>query len=290
VPWIAAKHPDRANDVTYPDSFGIDSDYDYDTVWAKAVELGLPLSVHTDTQGLSERRSISRYMFNHIGMFAAGGEHFTKALFFGGVTRRFPKLRIAVLEGGVSVGGRVFADLVSRWQKRNAETVENMNPDNIDRDLAFDLFRRYGGKLSGRDQAELTEALRLRAPEVAPEYRDDFRACGIMRAEEIADLWVRNFYFGCEADDPLNAVAFDRRVNPFGVQIKAILGTDLGHWDVTNMRDTVAEAYELVEHGLMTDADFKAFVFTNQVEVYAGNNPDFFKGTRVEAEAAKALA
>ena len=36
--------------------------------------------------------------------------------------------------------------------------------------------------------------------------------------------------------------------------------------------------------------DFKAFVFTNAVRLHAGMNPDFFKGTVVEAEAGQVLA
>jgi hypothetical protein len=38
-------------------------------------------------------------MFNHIGHFADASEAFAKALFFGGATRRFPKLRIGFIEG-----------------------------------------------------------------------------------------------------------------------------------------------------------------------------------------------
>jgi len=50
------------------------------------------------------------------------------------------------------------------------------------------------------------------------------------------------------------------------------------------------EARELADDGLITERDFRDFVFTNPVEFWAGMNPDFFKGTRVEKEAATALA
>jgi hypothetical protein len=52
----------------------------------------------------------------------------------------------------------------------------------------------------------------------------------------------------------------------------------------------LAEAYELVEGGHMTDADFRAFAFTNAVLLYGGMNPSFFEGTRVESEARTILA
>ena len=50
------------------------------------------------------------------------------------------------------------------------------------------------------------------------------------------------------------------------------------------------EAHELADEGLITEQDFRDFVFTNPVEFWGGMNPDFFKGTRVEKAAAAALA
>ena len=45
---------------------------------------------HTPGMGWGSRRSVSSYMYNHIGSFAASMEAFCKSLFLGGVTRRFP--------------------------------------------------------------------------------------------------------------------------------------------------------------------------------------------------------
>ena len=52
----------------------------------------------------------------------------------------------------------------------------------------------------------------------------------------------------------------------------------------------LAEAWEQVEEKLMSRDDFRDFTFTNMVRLQAGLNRDFFKGTAVEAEAAKVLA
>jgi len=52
----------------------------------------------------------------------------------------------------------------------------------------------------------------------------------------------------------------------------------------------LTEAWELVEDGLICEADFHDFVFGNPVRLWAGNNPDFFKGTVVESAARAALA
>ncbi len=64
---------------------------------------------------------------------------------------------------------------------------------------------------------------------------------------------------------------------------------DLGHWDVTDMGHAAAEAYEQVESGLFTKEDFRKFGFENSLHLYADNNPNFFKGTAVETEAAAVL-
>ena len=98
------------------------------------------------------------------------------------------------------------------------------------------------------------------------------------------------FYFGCEADDPVNAWAFNRKANPMGARLNALFSSDIGHFDVPDMADVVPEAHELVEHGLLSDDDFRDFMFGNAVRFWGEVNPDFFKGTVVEKPAAELLA
>ena len=96
------------------------------------------------------------------------------------------------------------------------------------------------------------------------------------------ELFVDRFWFGCEADDPVTVHAFDRRANPFGAALRAVFGSDNGHWDVPDMAGVVAEAWELVEHEVMRPDDFRDFMFVNPLRLHAGMNPDFFTGTRIE--------
>jgi predicted TIM-barrel fold metal-dependent hydrolase len=103
-------HPDAARALTWLDFFGLDSEYDYDPFWARAVELGIPLTTHSGSQGWEARSSISNYQFNHIGHFAQASDALAKSLFFGGVTRRFPKLRVGLLEGGAAWGAQLWND------------------------------------------------------------------------------------------------------------------------------------------------------------------------------------
>jgi hypothetical protein len=60
--------------------------------------------------------------------------------------------------------------------------------------------------------------------------------------------------------------------------------------NLPDMRDTAREAWELVDHGLIHKADFRAFVFTNPVLAKARVNPDFFAGTVVADAAASLLS
>ena len=46
----------------------------------------------------------------------------------------------------------------------------------------------------------------------------------------------------------MNAIAFGK-LNPFGAQLNAIYSSDIGHFDVIDMREPLPEAYELVEDG-----------------------------------------
>jgi hypothetical protein len=68
-----------------------------------------------------------------------------------------------------------------------------------------------------------------------------------------------------------------------------VFGSDISHWDVPDMTEPVAEAWEGVEDGRFDEDDFRALVFGNPVRLHAGANPAFFAGTAVEAAAADEL-
>jgi hypothetical protein len=48
------------------------------------------------------------------------------------------------------------------------------------------------------------------------------------------------------------------------------------------MRECAEEAYELVADGLFDRDQLREFLFTNAVEFWTANNPDFFAATAVE--------
>ncbi len=203
----------------------------------------------------------------------------------GGVTRRFPSLKFAFLECGVGWACNLYADLVSHWEKRNLKSLENTNPANLNRELLIDLYSRYGGKMVEGKLDQVRSGLGLLdVDREDPAMLDEWAACRIERAEDIRDLFLSKFYFGCEADDPITSWAFNTKVNPFESHLRVLFSSDIGHWDVTDMSEVVAEAYELVDKGLITEKDFRDFVFTNPVSFYTGVNPEFFKGTVIETQ------
>jgi predicted TIM-barrel fold metal-dependent hydrolase len=289
VPSVANDDPDVNRLSVYYEVFGIDSDYDYDPVWAKCREVKIAPTFHSTGSNQALRNSPTNFTYNHIGHFADAGHAAAKAIFLGGVTRRFPELRFAFLEGGVGWGAQLFGDLMEHWERRNIRALENMKPEKLDRDMLMSYVEKYGYK-------EHADALRARDGWPDPELRstggltelDDFAACKFTRKEDWIDLFVTPYYFGCEADDRMNATAF-LKLNPFDAQLNAIYSSDIGHFDVIDMREPLAEAFELVEDGYISDANFRDFVFTNAVKLWGTQNPDFFKGTRVEKEAAAVL-
>lgn len=61
----------------------------------------------------------------------------------------------------------------------------------------------------------------------------------------------------------------------------------MGHFDVVDMTEVLEEAYELVEHGLITPDNLREFLFENPVRLHTALNPGFFAGTVVADAAAK---
>jgi predicted TIM-barrel fold metal-dependent hydrolase len=296
IPAFAEPQSEAAKRAVWFDALGLDSEYDYDPVWAKCVELGVVPTFHTGSRGYGLRVSPSNFVYNHIGHFGVAHEAVCKALFLGGVTRRFPKLKFAFLEGGVGWACQLYADLIGHWEKRNLAALEEVNPKNLDQALLVELARAYGGSemaeaLRGKDAVLDTSTFPQGSNDVGGITNlDDYSACKIERAEDIRELFAQNFYFGCEADDRINAWAFNQHYNPLGARLNALFGSDIGHFDVQNMADVVPEAYELVEDGLISEEDFRDFMFTNPVRFWGEANPDFFKGTVIEKEAAALLA
>lgn len=264
------------------DTFGLDSEYDYDPFWKRAVELNAPLSAHSSAAAFIDRISPTNYSYS-AGQFAATGEALAKSLFLAGVLNRFPELRIGLMEGGVAIGVRIYGDMVGRFEKRSKDGLDNLDLRKLDTAELARLAEKYSPRLVDVPQERLVPYLGTE------DVVDDFELSGVDSVADIRDQYTRSFFWGCEGDDPLVAVAFDPRVNALGATIPAFVGSDIGHWDVPNFDHPLQEAYEQIEHSLLTPEHFRAFTFDNAVRFYGGEKPGFFEGTVVESAARAVL-
>jgi hypothetical protein len=228
---------------------------------------------------------------NHIGNFAAGTEAVLRSLFFGGVMSRFPELRFAFLEGGVAWGCNLLSDICGHFEKRNSEDIEHYNPAHLDRALLESLMAEHGDALFTDRADRLDETLSfLSDPNEEPNTIDEWEKSGITSKADIIRIFTDQCFFGCEADDPMNALAFNDAINPDGSRLRAMFASDIGHWDVPDFTGVLPEAWELIEDDLVTRDQFSDFMFGNVARLFTGTNPQFFDGTAVESQVHQLLA
>lgn len=291
IPAVAKHGGEVPLQATWVDHFGLDSAYDYDPFWQRCLDLGISPAAHSGAVGWDGHRSPTNYMFNHLGHFATPAETLCRSLFLGGVTRRFPRLRIALLEGGASWAVRLLHDLVGHYEKRNPEAIRHYDPASFDRAVWGELFARHGQRLAAMASAGPDiQQLAFGSSDASGAIVDEFAAAGLAGVDDIPRRFVPNFAFGCEADDPLVHHAFETAALPGGHALKAIFGSDVGHWDVPDMRDVLHEAWELVEEERLDRAQFRAFSFENAARFYTDTHPRFFEGTAIEADVRRLLA
>ncbi|MFM8861270.1 MAG: amidohydrolase family protein [Acidimicrobiia bacterium] len=277
--------------AVWMDGLGHGSPLDYTPLWDACVELGVSPTFHSSGMGWGSRTSPSNYVFNHIGNFAAAGELTARSLFFGGVPMRYPQLRFAFLEGGTAWACNLYSDIIGHWEKRNIGAIGQYDPAALDRELLSSLFGDYAeGRMRERLDRLGTGLNMLSEPIVGDDVVDEFAESLVTSADDIRRIFTEQYFFGCEADDPMAAVAFNTSLNPLGARLPAIFASDIGHWDVPDFAGVLGEAWELVEHGHLDLDGFRAFTFDNPVALWAGTNPRIFEGTIVADAVRDALS
>ena len=280
--------PDSSKRRVYIDGLGLDSPYDYDPVWKKFMEVKMPVLTHVGSMGWPDRTSPNNFVSNHLGHFAQSHHLFARSLVLGGVTERFPNLRFAFLEGGVGWACNLYSDLIGHWEKRNKKFLDTtLKPTILDRVELRRLMEKYA-KGHKRLENKIDEIIRsgldieydMPVEELVARDldSDDFSHVKAESKADIERLFARNFYFGCEADDPMTAVAFNKKM---GLRLKPILGSDISHFDVVDATEVIEEAWEMVEHGLIDEQDFREFTFTNAARLCSSMNSAFFDRTGV---------
>ena len=174
----------------------MDSPHDYDPFWRKCIELKVAPVCHTSSRGIGYRASPSNYVFNHLGDFANGAEFFCRSLIFSGVTRRFPELSFAFLEGGVAWAVNLLNDIVEHWEKRNVEALErNLDPAKLDVDLLERLFREFGDTRLYARAHPRAPARRASPRSSGRRPFDEFAACAMTRDPRSAGAVRRSLLF-----------------------------------------------------------------------------------------------
>jgi len=263
------------------DTFGLDSEHDYDPVWRRFRELGFAVTAHGGmTLPVGVYSSITSFTYNHLGSFMNMMYPLVKSIYLGGVTARFPDLPFAFLECGVAWACTLLHDLVEHWEKRNRDGIEWTNPANLDLAEMERLMHEHHGDFPSLEDRFAELIAPLANPVTTPDCLDEWVHVAIDRIDDIRARFVDSFYFGCEADDRTTAFAFSP-ANEFGATLRVVLSSDIGHWDVTNMNRVMPHAYKLVEEGLLTDDQFADFTFRNPARLHTAMNPSFFDGTVV---------
>lgn len=272
----------------YVDTLAMESPYDYDPFWQACVDAKVAVTSHSSSMGWEGRASVNNFTYNHIGHFAGASHAFAKALVFGGVLQRFPSLRFGMLEGGVAWACNLLADMIGHWEKRHDAAMRaNLSPANIDTARLAELLTRYGGDTYAGKIDDIVAGPSTLKPFYSAEtlasreYEtglpvDDFAAADIQCAKDLQALFRERFFFGCEADDPTAAWAYDRKM-----RLNPMFSSDIGHFDVIDMSEVLEEAYELVEDGDLNEGEFRSFTFENAARLHTALNPDFFEGTVV---------
>lgn len=273
---------------TWVDSLGLDSAYDYDPVWRFCEDHGLAATFHSSGMGWGSRTSLTNFMQNHIGHFAAAGEATARSLLFAGVPVRFPRLRFAFLEGGVAWAAALYGHLVEHFNKRAGEAVRHYDPRELDITLIRSLLEQKGTPSMRRHIDDLERAL-LPLNATYDPIPDEFASTGFTSTMDIRTVFERSYFFGVEGDDPMNALATESFTEIIGAKLNAIYSSDIGHWDVRDMREVLPEVYELVDEGVSSLSDFRHLVFDAPVRLWTDNNPNFFRGTAIESAVDKAL-
>jgi predicted TIM-barrel fold metal-dependent hydrolase len=273
-PTAGAEHVRTAR---WLDALGLDSAFDYDPFWSRCADLNVAPTFHSTGMGWGSRVSPTSYVANHLGSFAAAGEALCRSLFLGGVMRRFPQLRFAFLEGGVAWAATLCADLIGHWEKRHSDVIHHYDPARLDRMQLRELIDRFGSDDVRARVVDLEDALRMLSdPDEDHSTIDEFAESGVTSADDIRSAFADQCFFGCEADDPMWAVAFAPQFH--ATPLRAMFASDLGHWDVPDARSVLPEAWELVERELVTTDEFRAFTMDNALGLWG---PSVFQDTAV---------
>ncbi len=146
VPSSPQSDPDGTRMAVWYDVLAIDSEYNYDPVWAKCRELGIAPTFHSAGSNQALRNSPSNFIYNHIGHFAAAARGVQGHLpgrrhaAVPGASLRLPRGRRAAGPPAALRPVRVLGEA-----QREAAGATSI-PSKVDLALLVKMFERYGNE------------------------------------------------------------------------------------------------------------------------------------------------
>ena len=219
IPALVERFPgieEYGPDGLWLDCYGTDSEYDYDPVFRQVHRARRRL--HQPRRGGAER-ALGQPLDLELDLQphrqpALAAEHAVQVAVPGRCHAPLPAAQPRLPRVRRGLGRHAVVRQVGHWEKRNLDALAVVDPARLDRKRAEELLLEYGGK---RFEGRVWEQPRCFPVEADPprpgESLDDFAPMQIRRKEDLGELFSR-FYFGCEADDRMNAVAFQTRDQP----------------------------------------------------------------------------
>ena len=170
-----------------------------------------------------------------------------------GVPKRHPELRLSFLEGGVTWAAQLYADLLGHYDKRNKDAVQRFDPARFDVEQAGELFAEFAdGPL--RDYGHRVEegAKPLGDPRRRALRHRRLRRVGDHRSRGHRGHLHAPARLRMRSRRPDERSGVQQHMLPHGARLNAMFASDIGHWDVPDLRGVLPEAWELVEDGHLT--------------------------------------
>src|SRR5262249_39141801 len=161
-----------------------DAGADYDPLWREFEAQGVAVTAHgaVGARYLPDGRgSPTNYSYNHVLGHGYLQSELCRALVYGGVPSRFPRLRFGFLQGGAAWAMALLAALVEHWEKRGPEGLANYDPARLDHERLAELLGRHGFPAQPPEM--------IGDPTREPWARDEFGESGLSGPGDLARIF-----------------------------------------------------------------------------------------------------
>ena len=251
--------------------------YDYDPLWRRCEELGVAPTFHSGGQGWGTRMSTTNNSTTRSATSRAADEGTCRSLVFGGVPRRFPNLRFAFQEGGVGWAAALLAECSATGRSAastpSSTTTRPASTGTLLRRL-FDELRDRRHRGPARPARRRTRML-SEPDELACDV-DEFARVAASRVSTTCSTLHRPILLRLRSRRSDERPGVHAGLNPAERQLPAVFASDVGHWDVRDMRGVLARGVRAGRGRAVNEASSGPSSSRTRSACWAGANPDFF--------------